>query len=256
MSRGQNSTAETTGPPGPSLPPSGCPWLPRLCFPLGEREGVGAQREHGSIQGLQGTGRDWGDGQPWHRCTVGIAEPVLSFPPRLAEDRVAPPSGHIGEGGRLGQEARSLVPVMLERQLFGCQRLRTLGDSWDPGEGHREVSQQETRSQITEGTLRLGGRGGLAPGPLTPSRPFWSCHTCPRGPEATGCPAAPLRHGGPARPAARGTRSGVAGRLIVSMGDDFQGEISSPVESLSFKATRKMSSPPRSARNVLLSRRI
>ena len=52
-------------------------------------------------------------------------------------------------------------------------------------------------------------------------------------------------------PAPRGTWRAA---LIVSMGDDFQGEISSSVESLSFKAAHKMSSPPCSARDVLLSR--
>lgn len=48
----------------------------------------------------------------------------------------------------------------------------------------------------------------------------------------------------------RGLRGSVAAGLIARPEDDFQGEISSPVESLSFKATRKMSSPPRSAAAV------
>lgn len=48
----------------------------------------------------------------------------------------------------------------------------------------------------------------------------------------------------PALPAAgRGHQCG-GPALIVSMGDDFQGEISSSLESLSFKATHQMSSWP------------
>lgn len=49
-----------------------------------------------------------------------------------------------------------------------------------------------------------------------------------------------------------GLRGSVAAGLIARPGDDFQGEISSPVESLSFKATRKMSSPPRSVAACVL----
>lgn len=45
-------------------------------------------------------------------------------------------------------------------------------------------------------------------------------------------------------------------RLTMWMGGDSQGEISSSVESLLFKAAHKMSSPPCSACDVLLSRRI
>lgn len=52
----------------------------------------------------------------------------------------------------------------------------------------------------------------------------------------------------------QGPRDSVAVGLIARPGDDFQGEISSPVESLSFKATRKMSSPPRPWRRAFSGR--
>lgn len=74
---------------------------------------------------------------------------------------------------------------------------------------------------------------GAGPGPASASG-----HRAPGG-LGRACP------GPPALPAAHGP--GAAGLPIVSMGDDFQGEISSSDESLSFTAARKMSSPPGSA---------
>ena len=86
-----------------------------------------------------------------------------------------------------------------------------------------------------------------------------SCRGCPRlVSETLGHPQA--RPGSGRSPAPRRRLPAglgvVAGGLMVSMGDDFQGEISSSVESLSFKAAHKMSSPPGCACCVLLSRRI
>lgn len=85
-----------------------------------------------------------------------------------------------------------------------------------------------------------------------------------KGPPADAVPVPSLKPGdshrprfrraglSPAAPAGRGDATGPA--WTVSVGDGFQGEISSSLESLSFKAAHKMSPPLCSACGVLLSR--
>lgn len=117
---------------------------------------------------------------------------------------------------------------------------------------------RQTPAGFTEGKPRPGrGPAATLPGPrgrdgdrpplsLAPDRPV---DAAPQVSEASGHPGpCPGRLGpsGRARPPwpPAGTQGAGGPALIVSMGDDFQGEISSSVESLSFKAARQMSSPP------------
>lgn len=100
------------------------------------------------------------------------------------------------------------------------------------GEGLRPVSPWPPADAVPNPISKASGH------PLAQSRPGRALSGC----ALPGCPPGRGDGGGPA--------------LIVSMGDDFQGEISSSVESLSFKAAHKMSPPLCSACGVLLSRRI
>lgn len=120
----------------------------------------------------------------------------------------------------------------------------------------REPGGRYQRRQPGHGALgkhlpgsRRGSRGRDGDRPplsLAPDRPV---DAAPQVSEASGHPGpCPGRPGpsGRARPPwpPAGTQGAGGPALIVSMGDDFQGEISSSVESLSFKAARQMSSPP------------
>lgn len=181
---------------------------------------------------------DAGLSSSWAR---GWADRTLSS---LLPDTAALPSGHLCKGT---DGARGQVPgVRADAGAPGCvwgpsSVLGAWVKAHDPG-------RRSQRRQLTTGpqNTRLvyrgdaeAGSGNVASPCCSLARPHLRSPRTPRGPLRAGPTPATLallaagRGHQCARPA-----------LIVSMGDDFQGEISSSLESLSFKATHKMSSRP------------
>lgn len=182
---------------------------------------------------------DAGLSSSWAR---GCADRPLSS---LLPDRAALPSGHLCKGT---DGARGQVPgVRADAGAPGCV--------WGPGsvlgawvKAH-DPGRRSQRRQLTAGprNTRLvyrgdteAGSGNVASPCCSLARPRLRSPRTPRGPLRAGPTPG---HPGPPPAAGRGHQCG-GPALIVSMGDDFQGEISSSLESLSFKATHQMSSWP------------
>lgn len=141
---------------------------------------------------------------------------------------------HIGFG-LCHAEAQDLLlgPVLIPKSLLREQTQCTA--SLHGRSSHASCSPPST-------DLSLPG----SPLPPAPLGSFLSQRTLILSPSDSSFPRSSLGNPGAGPPAsspAHGKEMANGFLLIVSMGDDFQGEISSSVESLSFKAMSKMSPP-------------
>lgn len=215
------------GAPGSKQPFPGQPECPQL---LGPGRGPGLPGTLGAgCQSRAGMSVQLGRVIPF--CSVTIE--ILGLRPQGPQDR-----------GCCGRVVPQALQLGVRKGWEGCWRVSE--------KTARPRGPQEAPAWVAEG--RGAGRGTAAGPSLAAAGPPEGASPFPSPAPPT--PAGPRPARAPPLPSCPLGLRAAAGGLTALMGDGFQGEISSSVESLSFTAAHKMSSPPGCAGCVLLSRRI